>query len=176
MEITVPVNGMITGSFGVIGTGVMTPTGTTLDASVTAAPVFSPFDGFTGAITEGGSSVAVTALNFSMNNNLAPTYVVGSNTAPSIISGKSDLTGSLTALFENETLLNKFLAETESALSLTLEGANGGDLTILCPRIKYTGASITVSSSDDGLVVEMPFQALRDSSEATNIKLTRVPA
>ena len=82
----------------------------------------------------------------------------------------------MTAFFESETLLNKFLSETESSLSVTLEGASGGDITILVPRIKYTAGDVDVTNADDGLLITMPFQAMRDSSEATNLKITRVPA
>lgn len=153
----------------------MTPSGTSL-GSPSAAASNPPFDGFTGTITEGGASAHVTALTLELNNNLNPSYVVGSDTAPQVLAGQAILTGNLTAWFESEAMVNKFLNETESALSLTLEGASGGDLTIDIPRLKYTGASVDVTNANDGVVVSMPFTALRDSSEATNLKLTRVPA
>ena len=86
------------------------------------------------------------------------------------------LSGQVTAWFESEALLNKFLNETESALVTTLEGASGGDLEINIPRIKYTGAAVDVQNADDGLLAVLPYQAMRDSSEATNLKLTRTPA
>lgn len=175
MSLSISPNAMVTGTFGVIGTGVMTPSGTSL-GSPSAAASNPPFDGFTGTITEGGASAHVTALTLELNNNLNPSYVVGSDTAPQVLAGQAILTGNLTAWFESEAMVNKFLNETESALSLTLEGASGGDLTIDIPRLKYTGASVDVTNANDGVVVSMPFTALRDSSEATNLKLTRVPA
>lgn len=176
MSLNIVPNAMVTGSFGLIGAGLMTPASTALDAAVTAAASNPPFDGFTGTITEGGGAASVTSLSLELNNNLAPVYIIGSDTAPQILAGRSILTGTLTSFFESEAMLNKFLAETESSLSLTLEGASGGDLTILLPRIKYTAATVDVSNADDGILVQMPFQALRDASEATNIKITRVPA
>lgn len=176
MSLNIVPNGMVTGTLGLIGTGVMTPASSALDAAVSAAAANPPFDGFTGSITEGGSSAQVTSLDIEINNNLNPVYVIGSDTAPQVLAGRSIVTGNLSAFFESEALLNKFLAETESSLSVTLEGAAGGDLTILLPRIKYTAASLDVTNADDGILVQMPWQALRDVSEATNIKITRVPA
>lgn len=176
MSLNIVPNDMVKGTFGVIGTGSMTPASSPLDASVTAAATHPPFDGFTGSLTEGGSSANVTALTLELNNNLSPSFIIGSDTAPQILAGQSILTGTVSAWFESETLVNKFLAETESSLSVTLEGISGGDHTILIPRIKYTAATVDVQSADEGLLVSLPFQALRDSSEATNLKITRVPA
>jgi hypothetical protein len=70
-------------------------------------------------------------------------------------------------------MYNKFLNETESALSVTLDGP-AGDLTILLPRIKYSGGEVPVTG-EGPVVLDMPFQALRDATAATNIQITRVP-
>lgn len=176
MSLNVVPNAMITGAFGVIGAGAMTAASSPLDASVTAATGHPPFDGFTGSLTEGGSAALVTSISLELNNNLNPVYVVGSDIANNTFLGRSILTGSLSALFETEAMLNKFLAETESSLSVTLEGLAGGDLTIAVPLLKYTSADYDVSNADDGILLNMNWQALRDDSEATNMKITRIPA
>lgn len=176
MTMTIIPNGMVSTTFGIIGNGAMTPASSALDASVTAAATHPPFDGFTGSITEGGSAAQIASMSIELANNLSPSYIVGTDTAPQILAGRSICTGTVSAWFESEALLNKFLNETESSLSVTLEGISGGDLTILIPRIKYTAGAVDVTNADDGLLVSLPFQAMRDSSEATNIKITRVPA
>lgn len=169
-------NGMITGAFQVIGAGGLTPASSALDASVTAAPTNAPFSGFDGSISEGGSAAKVTSFSLNLSNGLAATYVIGSANADSMTQGRSNITGSITALFESEALLNKFLAETESALTLVMTDAAGNDVTIDLSRIKYTGASVPVASADEGLLIQMPFQALRDASDGSNIVITRAPA
>jgi tail tube protein len=175
MSLDIAPNAMITGSFGIFGKD-MAVSATPLDASVTAAAANPPFDGFTGSLLEGGGAALITALSLNLNNNLNPTYVIGADSANEIIEGASVVTGEATFLFESEALLNKFLAETESSISVTLEGASGGDLTFLIPRLKYTGGDPDVSSSNEGILLRAPFQALRDSTEATNLKITRTPA
>lgn len=176
LSLSIQPNAMITGSFGFIGKN-MTISGTALDASITAAAANAPYDGFSGSISEGGGAVDnITQITLELQNNLAPSYVVGLETTPQILAGRSILTGEVTAFFESATLLNKFLNETESSISLSLIGlGSAGDLTILIPRIKYSSANVNVQNADDGLLLSMPFQALRDSSEATNLKITRVP-
>jgi hypothetical protein len=176
LSLNIAPNAMVTGTLGIIGKNV-TVSGTAADASITPAAANPPFDGFTGTISEGGSGVDnVTSLTLELNNNLNPAFVIGSDVTPQILAGRSILTGTLQAFFESETLLNKFLNETESSISVTLEGVSGGDHTILIPRIKYTAGDVDVTTADDGLLISLPFQAMRDSSEATNFKITRVPA
>lgn len=176
LSLTIEPNAMVTGSFGVIGKDV-TVASSALDASVTAATGNPPFDGFTGSISEGGGAVDnVTSLTLDLNNALAPSFVIGSDVTPQILAGQSNLTGRVSAFLESEALLNKFLNETESSISLTLEGAAGGDITILVPRIKYTAGEVDVTNANDGILINLPFQALRDDTEATNLKITRVPA
>ncbi len=167
-------NGMITGSFGVLGLGGMTPASSTAAQTSTAATGNEPFDGFTGTITEGGSAANVTAIDLTVTNNGALPYVVGSDTAPAVNSGMFQVTGNVTAFFETEALVNKFLAETESALVVEFEGITGGDLEFTVPALKYTGATIT--EADEGLLVQMPFEGYYDSSAATSLTITRTPA
>jgi hypothetical protein len=169
-------NALVTGAFQILGAGGMTPAATPLDASVTAAPTTAPFSGFQGAISEGGSAAKITAFSLSLNNNLSATYVIGSANANNMPMGQSNLTGSITALFESEALVNKFLAETESAVTIVLTDAAGNEMTIDLSRIKYTGASVPLASADEGLLITLPFQALRHSGDASNIVITRAPA
>jgi len=174
MNLNIQTGGMVTGTFGILGANETSST-TALDASLTAAPTHPPFDSFSGSISEGGSTIgSVSALEIALDNGLDPAYVVGEDTVQQMIDGRSNVTGTLTAYFESNALLNKFLNETESSISVTLEGASGGDYTILIPRVKYTGAAIPRAVGPR--LYQLPFQALRDSSEATNIKITRIPA
>lgn len=167
-------NGMITGSFGVLGLGGMTPGSATVANTSTAATGNEPFDGFTGTITEGGSAANVTAIDLTMTNNGALPYVIGSDTAAGVNSGMVNITGNLTAFFESEALLNKFLAETESALVVEFEGITGGDLEFTVPALKYTAGSIT--EADEGLLVQLPFEGYYDASASTSLTITRTPA
>lgn len=174
MSLSAQPNGMITGSFGVLGFGGMTPASATVATTSTAATGNEPFDGFTGTITEGGSSASVTALELNFTNNGALPYKIGSPIAPHINSGMFAATGTITAFFESEALVNKFLAETESALVVEFEGITGGDLEFTLPALKYTGSNIT--EADEGLLVQMPFEAYYDTSASTTLTITRTPA
>lgn len=164
---------MVTASFDILGKD-MAVSGTSLDASPTAAADKDPFDSFSGSLQEGGSSIAtLTAFEFTLENNLGAAQVLGATTTPDIFSGRSNLTGRITAYFEDDTLLSKFLDETESSLQIVLSDPASNTLTIDVPRIKYTGGDVPVSG-EGPILVTLPWQGLYDSStELTNLKITR---
>jgi len=79
----------------------------------------------------------------------------------------------MTVYYENAALINKFLNETETSLSVTVDdptGANG--YTFYMPRIKYNGASVPVSNMQSRFI-ELPFVALKSASAGYNLRLTR---
>jgi len=177
MQLTIAANSMITGTFSVIGqsqetasdlTGLGTPT-------FPPASTTSPLDSFTGTLNEGGTPVAVvTEISMTLQNGIEPRFVVGSKNSiyPSV--GRSNLTGQVTAYFEDSSLVNKFLDETESSITFTLPDAAGNEMKFRLPRIKYTGGQPDVSG-EGPITLTMPFQALLDSAEGTNILIERTP-
>ena len=178
MQLTISANSMVTGTFSVVGqsqetaqdlTGLGTPT-------YPPASTTSPLDSFTGTLEEGGTTVAVvTEISMTLQNGIEPRFVVGDKNSiyPSV--GRSNLTGQVTAYFENSTLVNKFLNETESSLVFSLPDGAGNTQRYRIPRIKYTGGQPDVAG-EGPITLAMPFQALLDSSESTNMLIERTPA
>lgn len=175
LSLNIQPDAMVTGSIGIVGRNQIFNAVTL--GTPTAVASHPPFSGFTGAITEGGSAIGImTALELSLTRNIEPVYVVGpSDLAKEYVMGQNVVTGTATFLLENKAQIEKFTAETESAIEVTLEGVAGGDLTITLPRIKYTGAT-RQRGTGASLVVSMPFQALLDPTTNTNLMLTRIAA
>jgi len=174
-DIDVKAEGIVPIVFNAVGQDQTSDTAIITGATYAAAPTNTPYDGFSGTIKEAGAAIAIlTEVKCTLKNNLAEIYVVGSNTTlePSI--GKSMVTGTVTAYFADTVMLNKFIDETESSIEFTLtDGTNSYD--ILIPRVKYTGAPLSVSS-DKPITIALPFSALLDSVTGTNIQITRTPA
>jgi hypothetical protein len=176
MSLNVAPNSMVTGAFGIIGSGFTTSGSALGSSSYSAETTTAPFDSFTGSITEGGSAIAIiTALELQIDNGMEALYVVGSadTLLPSI--GKSSVTGSVTAYFENTTLIDKFISETSSAIQFTLTDAAGNDYIFSLPNIKYNSGNPEVSGPE-AITVTLDFVALYNSSDASQIKITRVPS
>lgn len=174
MSLSVAPNSMVTGSFGVIGKGFSVSSTAVTGATYNAESVTAPFDSFSGSITEGGSSIAVvTSLELTIENGMEALYVVGSSDTlqPSI--GKSMVSGSITAYFEDSVLIDKFINETSSSLSFTLTDLAGNDYLIELPNVKYNSGNPEVGGPG-AVTVSLDFVALYDAGDASQIVITRL--
>jgi hypothetical protein len=175
MGVSLAPNQMVTTTFGMVGKD-MTISGT--QKTQTAASGAAPFDSYSGDIAIGNvassSAVAiVTGLDFTLTNSFAPTFVIGDDSAPSLEYGRADIEGTLTAYFEDASLINRFLNETESELEVSVNDPTGSNAyTFLFPRIKINSADVGVDGPTSR-IINMSFVALYDATEGTNMKITR---
>ncbi len=171
-------NQMVNTTFEMVGKN-MTISGTPKSAS--AATTNSPFDSYNGSIYEGGVGTSdlieiVTSVEFSITNSFAPTFVIGDDSAPQLEYGRSIIEGTMTVYFEDATLINKFLNETETELQVSVAEPGGTNpYTFYFPRIKVNGASVPLAN-EQSRTIELPFEALHDSVEGTQMLLTRSSA
>ena len=175
LSLTVPVEGMITGSFAAVGKGMSIADAAPTGATFTAPTTTSPLDGFHGALKEGGAAIAtVTEVQFTLENGIAPRFTLGSDEAQLRASiDRSNLTGSVTVHAEDASMLKKFLNETESSLELNFVDGAGNAYKVELPRIKYNGGQRDVGKGP--ITSNLPFQALYDSTSASQIVITRTP-
>ena len=178
LAVSIRPNQMVTGTFSMVGKD-MTISGTSADPVKTASSVNQPFDSYSGALsigTAGGAlsaSSIVTGIDFTINNALAPTFVVGSSSTPQLEYGMATVEGTITAYFEDASLINRFINETATGLQVEVDDPSAGSgYTWLFPRIKINGADVPVDNPSSRIIT-MPFVALYDTTENTNIKLTR---
>jgi len=173
MGVSLAPNQMVTTTFGLVGK-TMTIGGTqkTQDPASGAAP----FDAYSGDLSignvGGASSVAiVTALDFTLTNGFAPTFVIGDDSAPSLEYGRAEVGGTLSAYFEDASLINRFLNETETEIEVSV-GDGTNTMTFTFPRVKINSADVGVDGPTSR-IVNLSFVALYDSTEGTNLKITR---
>ena len=169
-------NKMAALSFSIIGQDQDAPAGTAIaGSSYSSLTTVEPFDSFNAVITEGGSAIAIiTEAEIKLVNGIEPQFVIGSALTVRPAIGRSNVSGSITAFFEDATLLNKFRNETESALDITLTDPAGNTFQIQLGNITYTSGQPDVSG-EGSVSLSMSFQAIYDSSDASNIVITRNP-
>ena len=176
LALSVSPNAMVGTTFGIVGKNLSLAT-TAITGSTFGSDVGnSPFDSFTGSITEGGSSIAtVTAIELNLENGIEPLFSVGSQTTnrPSI--GRSRASGTLTTYFESKALYEKFLNETSSAIVLTLTDPDGNSYAIDLPNVKYNSGQPDVSG-EGAVTIAMEFVALYDGTDDSQIVITRTAA
>jgi len=175
MNVSIAPNQMVTATFDMVGK-TMTQNSSTGSAggTPTASSTNAPFDSYSGTISDGGSGISiVTSLDFSMTNSFAPTFVIGSDSAQQLEFGRAVVEGTMTVYYEDETLINKFLSETESAVEVTVDDPTGSSTyTFSFPRVKYNGASVPVQNPQSRLIT-LPFVALYDTTADTNLLIKR---
>ena len=175
MGISLAPNQMVTTTFGMVGKD-MTISAT--EKTQNAASGAQPFDAYSGDISignvGGASAVAiVTALDFTLNNSYAPTFVIGDDSAPSLEYGRAEVEGTLTAYFEDAALINRFLNETETEIEVSVDDPTGANsYTFQFPRVKINSADVGVDGPTSRMI-SMSFVALYDATEGTNLKITR---
>lgn len=173
MGVSLAPNQMVTTTFGVVGKDMtIGATEKTQDAASGAAP----FDAYSGDLSigdvgAGSASAIVTGLDFTLTNGYAPTFVIGDDSAPSLEFGRAEVEGTLSAYFEDAALVNRFLNETETEIEVSV-GDGTNTMTFLFPRVKVNSADVGVDGPTSR-VVSMSFVGLYDTTEATNLKITR---
>lgn len=146
---------------------------------------YQPFDGFSiASILEGGSAIANVSLvdNITIENNIESgddTYFCGGAGERGVLSeGDIKVSGKIRAMFENLTLYNKAINNTESALKIVYQLGTGDGATdnesfeFLFPELKYS-PNTPLISGPQGIFVELPFEAYYDNDAfATTMQVT----
>lgn len=138
--------------------------------------VLTKFYNFQAAIEEGGATIAIVT-QASLDINLAldgDQYTIGSNgIRGDIPEGIIQISGTLTALFQDQNLLNKAVAGTESSLKITLT-AGTNSLEFFLPEIQYERTSPAVEGPA-GIRIELPYRAYyQDAADGAAIVATLV--
>ncbi|MBI4774213.1 MAG: hypothetical protein HY788_08540 [Deltaproteobacteria bacterium] len=166
-------NQMVTGSFAMSGKDQSFTTSAL--GTPTAAASYDPFEGSqnTIMIREGGSVIAlVSSVSLSLSNNLGSVYALGSNSKADIPEGRSNLTGTISALFQDLDLLNKWLNKTPSSLDVRLPDPDGNQIRIYLPNIEFGGSTPQIPG-EETIMLDMPFQALLGTTLGSQILISR---
>ena len=140
----------------------------------------TPFSAFSATIEEGGSSIAtVTQASIQLDNGLDERLFVvgGAGERRALPEGFATVSGSLTALFEDATLLNKAIAGTESSLKITLSRGDGlgsagnESMEFFVQQLLYERVSPPITGPE-GILITMPFKSYLGSGGLSALQLT----
>lgn len=170
MKLSMPAEGIATTSFGVMGRN-MTPydTGTSpfFTGPPTVATTTTLLTSIGGQLSVGGTLQGIiTGMDLSIDIGLTAPNVAFSPLVAEIFSGSLDVTGTMTALFNDSTLVSGFINETEFEVALMLASSNADAadyISIFMPRVKLGGAD-RANAGQAGIPITLPFQALLKGS------------
>lgn len=164
-DLELPPDDTATVSFDRMGQSVTTATSrytTTYNAANTAGATAAP----NGALIVAGQVIAiVTGARLSIAPGFSGGPVVGSTLIPALFAKTVEVSGQFTAYFQDATLRDYFINETEISLALALTEnnlANCNFMTVVLPRIKLMDAA---KPDNDGEIVQtLPFTALENTA------------
>ncbi len=148
------------------------------DAIPTAATTTSILNASTnvGSLTEAGTAlgVAISAFDMTIDGQLQPVTQVGSASLAGITDGTFSVTGTLTAYYENNTLYNKVIADTETSHSGRFTDAAGNIMIYTVPRMKFEGDP---SGGGQNTLIPLPlkYSALLDPVTSTLVQFDLLP-
>ena len=179
MNFNLPATGMATVEIPMMGRDMET-------GSAGSAPFFTtPTDvagtGILAAVNglirvQGVNQGVITGAQLNINLNPESPPVVGQSFVPKIFLGRTEVSGQLTAFFEDLTLVNYFRNETEISVLLYLLAStdNAADaMTIFLPKVKLGNAQAGVEG-EGGVPITMPFQALRFLGSTPGVDQTTI--
>jgi hypothetical protein len=146
----------------------------TSPAAASSTGIFAAVNGL--LRVNGSVQGVVTGLNIQMNLSPSSDAVVGQNFVPEIFLGRANVSGQVTAFFEDGDLVNNFLDEDEIdilAYLTTTNDDNSPAVSIYLPRVKF-GAADVQTAGEGGQTISMPFQALLYSGAGAGVEDTTI--
>lgn len=168
----------ITGSFSFMGVAEVSATATAGSGSNTAVQgneIYNNVD-HTVAVYVSDIAQTITQFGFSLENNLRNRMVVGAAGPDSIGAGNIGITGTLRQYFETAIAMNKYLGFTTAPLSMVLEDSAGNAYVFDIPTMRFTGGQRVAGGENADILADMTFEASRDTTEDSTIRVVRFPA
>lgn len=175
LAMTTGLDAIVTTNFGLIGklqtSSASAPGGSTFNDPNTN----EPFVAFDGCLSEGGDqSAIISAFDFTLDNGIEPKFNVCSDTTDEPGIGRTDITGNITAFFDNDTLLNKFLNETKSQITTFLTDSAGNTFSVFFPEVLYNSGQPDIGGEANS-PISLSFRALHEATISdTSIIISRL--
>ena len=176
MGLDIPADGIMTGTFGFMGSE-ETPLTATNSSSYTAATTTQVMTGANHVpkFLENYESSGILSLAISLNNNLRVRNQVGTLGVVSVGTGAVEVTGTVTKYFETAALYNKFIYQTETSLAVTCQDTLGNAYVVELPQVKITSGSRPAGGLNTDVIGEFNFSAYMHPTEEITIRIVRFP-
>ena len=171
---------ILTGSLGFVGKSQVMAS-TTLASTTTAATTNTVMNasGNVGRVWEGGQAitgVAFQSISVALNNNPREQAKVGSDSLVGVGTGRAEITGNVTAYFENNDLIDKFTAGTKSNFRFQITDIDGNSYIVDIPLITYTDFTIAAGGGNQDVVQDGSWGASIDTSGTYSIQFDALDA
>lgn len=178
MTFSLSAENMTTVEFGIVGRSMEIAESLPSGATIKDRTTTSPMDGFSGRLRENNEEISViTEIGLTVENDIAPRFVVGSKFSIEPSAGRRAVTGTANVYFLDNKLRMKYLDEVETSIKFDLIDPSNPEqkYTVEIPRVKFTEAPRPIDGEGD-IMLNMGYRGLLDPTTASSIKITRVLA
>ena len=175
-SMSIPADGLIECSVGIVGATMTTETAGNDadpdDGGANYVEANNPFHSSDATITSSEVDAILTDLSLSVENGIETTNSVGEVVPIQGGIGKCRVSGSLTAHFTTPALLEKFISNTSSTLTISF-GSSSTGISFAMPKIIYTTGAVEVGG--EGLLsVAMDFVAVAASASQSALVIDTI--
>lgn len=128
-----------------------------------------------GRIAENGSTISgsnfIIDMSLEINNNTRRRFAVGQANPVGIGAGRCVVTGRANTYFDDTTLANKVLNNTDTSLDFVLEDADSNAFLVDIPTVNFTAGSPNVPGIDQDVNLPLDYQGIKDATLGYTIKI-----
>lgn len=118
-------------------------------------------------------ATAIQSISISIEGNLRNQQAVANKFPVGIAAGRLNITGTITAYFQDGAMFDRFLAHETTSLSFPIIDQDGNTYVITLPAFKITSDPVSPGGTDQDVMETMEFSAFRDQATKCMIQLDR---
>ncbi len=180
LNLTVDTGSLITGAFSFQGKAASASGSSAGSGSPTTAPtnpVLNAIDNIEGLVVgDGSQAFSISSHNFTLDNTLRAQKAQGTLGSVGIGLGTLNVTGALTAYFENRSLYEQYLGFGTSSFAYRVIDAAGNAYIVTFPALKFTDGNPVAGGRDQDILAEMSWTAYRHPTLGFTAQIDRFPA
>ena len=181
MSLSLNAQNIVTGSYDFIGKAATVSASAMTSGTMVGANDNTPFNAVSNVanVLENGAAVAscfMQSLDFSLANNVRGLTSIGTIGNCDIGVGQVDVTGTLNAYFKDTALYTKYINGTETAISFRLTDIDGNSYVFTFPRIKFESDKQNAGSSNQDIVENIGWRAIRHLTYGCTIQIDKFDA
>lgn len=181
MSLSLNAQNIATGSFDFVGKASTVSTGAMSSGTMVGANDNTAFNAISNVanILENGVAIAsclMQSFDFSLGNNVRGLTSIGFAGNCDIGVGQIDVTGTLNAYFKDTALYTKYINGTETSISFRLTDIDGNSYIFTFPRIKFESDKQNAGSSNQDIVENIGWRAIRHLTYGCTIQIDKFDA
>ncbi len=180
LNLTADTGALITGAISFQGKSTTVGDATLSSGPANAAagnPVLNAIDNITGfRVGDGSQSFEITSHNFTVDNTLRAQKAQGSLGSVGIGLGTLNVTGAVSAYFEDRALYEKHLNWETSSFSYRIVDAAGNAYVFTFPALKFSEGNPVAGGKDQDIMAEMSWTAYRHPTYGFTVQVDRFAA